>query len=518
MKKLLFLSLLLLLLPGGWLLGNNLEFQSPSLENPHYRISFKFEVKKDNTLLKDLELNSQKLQHVFVFKEGKNLDSSTPLKKGAYDIHLDYAWKSKNIYKIILFYQEEKSQKIKKFEIKGISPETGGIPTGNEGFYRVFLAEEGIGLERRGEISFLTLTASKKELENESFIILDGNSLMDYQILDIKGSVPEEKIANGHSESLTCNIAFPVNILPYEKKLILVLKGSGGFPEAEGFEITGEGVGKTVKNTRISLEFDSKSGQVNIIEFLKEGIRLYNEAGVIHWNPDCFIPGISWDHSFNWNPPPSFEENIGKYLYINSRKGPMQQINDVFLEVKYTLEADSPYFISETMMRVDQNLGVIAMRNDEMVLCKELFDSLAYRNKKGELTQMPLKEKPGCPDGLVHIAPDDLDWVGLLNTKQKFGFFSLRIGYTNSSLDTSGNWLHRPGTYFYAPADGKYVYWVRPLLYTWSDYTTRNLLTYLPQGSSFYEKNAYVLLPLSQGFPEKLAALLKKLKNPVRIY
>jgi hypothetical protein len=196
----------------------------------------------------------------------------------------------------------------------------------------------------------------------------------------------------------------------------------------------------------------------------------------------------------------------------------MQSIKDITLEVKYLLEANSPYFISETKMTVHKDLGVIAVRNDEMVLDKKLFDFLAYKNKKNEVIQMPLKERPLRPDGLVHVASEDADWVGLLNAEQKYGFFSLRIKSANSNLNSSGDWLNKPGTYFYAPSDGKYVYWVRPLLYTWSEYPTRNLLTFVPEGSFFYEKNAYILLSLTKDFPNTLDTLLKNLKNPVRIY
>jgi hypothetical protein len=516
MKKTIFLALLLLL--AGWLKGNSVEFQSPSFEKPYYRIIFQYEVKNENILLKEIELNGKKFESFFVFKQGKGVDSSKALEKGIYDIHLDHAWANRALYTINFLYQQGSSPKIRKIEIKGISPEKGGIPAGEEGFCRVFVAEESAGLERKGEISYLTLAAAKKELENESLIILDGSTLIDYQILEVKESTPDEKAAKDHPPTLTYKIAMPLDIGPYEKKLILVLKGKAESAEEEGFEISGEGVGKTVKSKRISLELHPESGQVNIIEYLKEGIKLTNEAGVIHWNPDVFIPGIAWDHSFNWNPPPHFEENIGKFLYINSRKGPMQSIKDVTLEVKYLLEANSPYFISETKMTVHKDLGVIAVRNDEMVLDKKLFDFLAYKNKKNEVIQMPLKEKPLRPDGLVHVAPEDADWVGLLNAEQKYGFFSLRIKSTNSNLNSSGDWLNKPGTYFYAPSDGKYVYWVRPLLYTWSEYPTRNLLTFVPEGSFFYEKNAYILLSLTKDFPNTLDTLLKKLKNPVRIY
>jgi hypothetical protein len=518
MRKTAFIAFLLFL--PVWLFGNGLEFQSPSFSSPFYRISFQLEVKKEKIMLQEIQLNDQKFENFSVFSGRKRVeDFSKPLETGTYDIFLDYAWKSNEKYRVSLLYHPENSEETREEVKKGTSPKTGGIPSGKEGFYRVFRAEETIGLERTSEIVCLTLTAPKEELMNESLLIFEGDSPLEYQILGIMESVPAQNVAQKHPPTWTFNLAVPLDMSPLEKKIIVCLRGESEAPEKLGFVIEGEGPGKTVKNKRISLEFHPQSGQVNVIEYLKEGIRLHNkEAGVIHWNPGCYIPGVAWDHSFNWNPPPSFEERIGNLLYVNSRRGPFQKIKDIVLEVRYTLGLDSPYFISETMLSVKNNLGVIAIRNDEMVLHKDLFDSLVYRDKKNSIIQMPLQEKEGYPDGLVHVAPDDIAWAGLVNSRQNYGFFSLRIEYANSNLRAAGNWLNKPGTYFYAPSDGKYVYWVRPLLYTWSDFTTRNLLTFVPEGSTFYEKNAYILLPLDEDFPNKLDTLLKKLKDPIRIY
>ena len=186
--------------------------------------------------------------------------------------------------------------------------------------------------------------------------------------------------------------------------------------------------------------------------------------------------------------------------------------------MKYTFLKDEPYFITETRMEVHKDLGVKSSRNDEMVLYKELFDTLIYKDKQNKIVRMPLKENLSYPDGFVHAVPDDLDWVGLLSLEKGYGFFCLRIAYLNANLSTTGNWLNKPGTYFYAPSTGKYVYWVRPLLYTWSEYTTRNLLTHVSQGSTFYEKNAYILLKLEEGYEHQLDTLLSKLQNPIWVY
>jgi hypothetical protein len=282
--------------------------------------------------------------------------------------------------------------------------------------------------------------------------------------------------------------------------------------------LSGEGLGKTLRTPNLVLQFHAQSGQVLTIEYPKEKVRLWNKAGVIHWNPDVFIPGIAWDHSFDWNPPQVVEEKTGGVVYLNSRRGSLPRITDVALEVRYAVDAGHSYFLSETLMTVGKDLGVIAVRNDEMVLYKDLFDTLMYRDKDGKVVTLPLREMPGAPFGLVHMAPPDIPWVGLVNSKEGYGFFSLRLEAAASNLGPAGDFHHKAGTYFYAPSDGDYVYWVRPFLYTWGDYTTNSLLTFLPKGSFFYERNAYILLRLNDRMPQELDALLRKLRNPLRVF
>ncbi len=500
------------------LLGEGARFQSPSFEVPYYRITVPLEMRQEKSVIQGLKINGKKWETFFLIKEGKHIDFSKPIEKGAYILSVDFGWQNNKRYKIFLSYLEENTQEKRAFEIQAQAPPAGGIPIEAEGFYRIFRAEEPVGLERRAEIVTLTLTVVEESLEKQGFILLDGSSPIHYQVLDVRESRPPEKSAATHPVTLTYKIAFPLSMAPLEKKMLHILKGD---PKAEGkgtFEITGEGLGQTVSSDSLSLEFHPQSGQINTIVDRKNGIKLFNQAGVLHWNPGCHIPGIAWDHSFNWNPPPFFEETVGGCLYISTRRGPLQKIKDVDLEVRYTLPLNVSYFISETQMSIKKDLGVSAIRNDEMVLYNQLFNALVYRGKTGKVIKMPLEETTEFPDGLVHVAPPDCDWVGLVNTEKDYGFFSLRIDYTNACLTASGNWLNKPGTYFYAPSDGKYVYWVRPLLYTWAEYTTRNLLTSVPRGSTFYEKNAYIVLPLDENLEETLDILLMKLKNPVRIY
>jgi hypothetical protein len=495
-----------------------LDFHAPSFQEPYYRIHFRFEVKGEKVLLKDISLNGTKVAPYLVFSQGKKVEPGTPLEKGLYDILLDYAWSAGKSYVASLQYLTEGRQKPAKYELKGTTPKDGGIPGGQEGFCRVYTVEEEAGLGRKGETAVMTMTAPKNQLDGADLVIFDGGRAIPYEIMEKGEFVPNEKAAATHPVTTTLKIILRLDAAAHERRWLLVLKGKNPVATPHEIRLIGDGLGKTVRTQDLAIEFSPKSGQINIIEASEPGIRLHNKAGVIHWNPDVFVQGLGWDHSFDWNPPAAFEDKAGGFVYFNSRRGPLPHIKDVFLDVKYTVEAGSPYFISETRLNFEKDLGVIAVRNDEMVLDKELFDALLYKDKNGDIVKLPLTEKEGLPFGLVHTAPADIAWVGLVNTTQGYGFFSLRINAADGNLEVPGAFLHKAGTCFYAPSEGTYVYWVRPLIYTWADYFTNNLHTFVPKGSFFYEKNAYGVWRITDDLPGRLDELVVKLRNPLRLF
>ena len=508
----------LALLIGLTALGafGQVKFARPTVEEPRFALVVPFEVPTGDPQFKGLNLNGQPVATFRAFRGGKTVDLAKPLAAGPVDLVLDYAWSGAKKYTITVLYQLKQTERRK--DSAAVSPAAGGTPADcEEGFSRVYVVQEEAGLARRGEISYLTLTAPRAEVENAAFRIFAGAAELASQIIDRRESFPPESQAKTHPPTLTCKIAVALDAGAWEKKLVAVFKGTPKPPAAD-IALSGEGLGRAVRTDKLALGLHPQSGQLNTIEDLATGVKLYNKAGVIHWNPDVFIPGVAWDHSFDWKPPAVAEEKNGPLVYLNARRGPMPRIKDVNLEVRYAVPAGAPYFVCETKMTFEKDLGVIAVRNDEMVLYKELFDSLLYRDKNGALVKMPLRELPGRPYGLVHIAPDDIPWVGLINTKAGYGFFSLRLAAASSDLGVAGDFHHKAGTYFYAPSDGEYVYWVRPLLYTWAEYATNTLLTFVPRGSFCYEKNAYLVLKLDDGTPEALDTLRRRLSNPLRVF
>jgi hypothetical protein len=161
-----------------------LEFRAPAFDTPHYAIYLPLEVQKTKTFLSDVRINGKKWSHYLIFKDGKYISSESALEPGKYDVIIDYAWKNSQSYAVTLTCKPEGSEKAIKFELKGNSPGMGGLPGGEEGFYRISLIEEEVGLERTSEIICLTLTAPKDEVDDGRFIFFNGNSELPYQVLE----------------------------------------------------------------------------------------------------------------------------------------------------------------------------------------------------------------------------------------------------------------------------------------------------------------------------------------------
>ncbi len=495
--------------------GDFLSFESPFKGDPSFRIYCLIDFLENETI-KKLKLNGSPIERYWLLKDDKVLAPTGFIESGIYELALDYAWKNKKKYELEVLIEEISSKKLSKYRIADFSPLQGGIVHGEEGFSQTLHVKEPIGLSRTNEVVVLSLTAPTTEIRDKNFVIYMDNTLLPYQFLESKENVPDKTAQVDHPSTLTVSLAVPITLKPLESKILIVLKGKKQSTSSPGFTIEGKGLGKRVSNGNLLFEFDSQSGQLKSILDQKENLILQNPIGTLHWNPDVYIPNIAWDHSFDWKPPPSYQENEGPFFWIQSRKGSMPIIKDIFLEVQYTLQKETRYLVSETRMTPLKQLSLAALRNDEMVVDHKLFDHLIY-SSNGKVTILPLKPQPKGFQGLYHVAPFDADWVGFVHSKQNIGFFSLRLEHSNQSFDGSPLALHKPGTYFYAPDLQSYIYWVRALFYTWGEFATSNFLTFVPKGSSFYEKNAYLFLQLKEGYLKEVEGFFKKLKFPARV-
>jgi hypothetical protein len=514
-----------------------LGFGSPTPEKPFYQIIGSFTLDKGTATIIRLTLNKAPAGPYLVYRSGRPVDAAKSLAPGIYDIVLSYAWRSGKTYTLELAYNEvtasasgrrgtvqaapaKSAAKERSAVWSSAAPSTGGIPDAyDEGFHAAFTVTEPAGIARERELVPLTLTAPKSSLGDSPLTVLDAGRTLPVQVIERKDNVPALTAASTHPETTTVKLVAAVQAAAHERKVLLVLKGGPETVPAPGPLVGGEGLGRTVRASRIALSLDPQSGQIATIEFLEEKVKLDNEKmGVIHANPDVSVPGLPWDHAFDWNPPEFSAEKNGPLLYANARKGPLPRVKDLFVEVRYELPQEAPYFVIETRATARKDLGVVALRNDQMVFSKRFFDTLIYKDPKEGVVERPLLELPDKPYGLAHIAPAEAEWVGLVDSFNRYGFFGVRVSSVDTSLDAAGPFEHRAATCFYAPAEGGFVYWVRQVLSTWSEYETNTQTVFLPEGSQFYEKNAYLLLPMDDKTEATLDDLGRRLRNPLRVH
>jgi hypothetical protein len=513
-----------------------LEFAEPTFETPFYRILGAFTIEKGTALIKSLDLNGTNPDSVLILRAGKPVDPAKALAPGVYQLVLTFGWRSGKTYTLTAAYLEDvpaaaararnaapaktAAAKERKAVWTSTAPATGGIPEPfEEGFHAVFAVEEPAGIARESEIVCLAVTAPTAAIGEAQLSVLDKGQVLPSQVLERKETPRETEAASTQAATTTVKLGAAVSAAAHERKMLLVLKGGAPSVPGAGPVVSGQGPGRTARSSRIALGLDPQSGQISTIEFLKEKVKLHNEKmGVIHAGPDVFVPGLPWDRASDWNPPPSIAEKNGPLVYVNARKGPLPRAKDIYVEIRYELEQGAPYFLVETRATARKDLGVIALRNDQMVFARRLFDSLVYKDPVDGVVERPLLEMPDKPYGMVHVAPADAEWIGFINSFNRFGFFGVRISSLDLNMDAAGAFSHRAATYFYAPTEADYVAWVRSPLTTWGEYSTNTLPLFLPEGSEFYEKNAYLLLPMDESTPSALDDLARRLRNPLRVY
>ena len=440
------LAILVVVLPAA-AFAADVRFTAPTWEAPRYEIRLPLEVAATPLTLREVLLDGAAFGPFRVFRAGKLVDISKPLEKGAYEIVLDHAWSSGKRYSFSVVTHGPDPAKLDKRALAALSPVAGGVPSGSR--RGILSRRQGRG-DRRHRPHGRGRRARHHGREGRPprpelrlFDGAEGAPLRGPGVQRI-GSCRER----GQDESA---LGDGQDRLPAERGP----EGAEAPPRPQGevrgrapggIGLTGENLGKTLTTPHLVLAFHPKSGQILTIDAPDAGIKLCNKAGVIHWNPDVFVPGVAWDHSFDWNPPAIVRGEGGRLRLLNARSGPMPRVKDVIARGPLSRRRrPSLVHLRDDDGRRRRTSASIAVRNDEMVLYKELFDSFMYRDPNGEVVTGPLAEMPETPFGLAHIAPPDLAWVGLVNTREKFGFFSLRLAAAASNLGLGGDFPSRPG-------------------------------------------------------------------------
>lgn len=323
--------------------------------------------------------------------------------------------------------------------------------------------------------------------------------------------------ANG--EAVIFSVIFPVTLQAGETKILSLRtsheSGSRSLPVTD-LALEGKGTELRIANKFYFADLrrsdraepqSHASGQIRELLIKEFNQLLTNAEDRLHWAPNFKRPGMEYYTTIaHWNEPRVQAIDNGRYLIQTRRQDLAPDHPEILLTAVYNFYADAPYFEFYSSMEVTKNLWLELLRNDEMTM-DSMFTHLAFQRPEGEIVDVPFAERYE----LLQQRPieNEAPWLCFYHDEKQYAFGSIRLHYdlTNALGEPSptyqahtqiGEWL------------GGIKYWNRRLIH--------DHLSFVPQGSRYAERNAYVVFRIGapQRF-EEIENLARQLRNPIRV-
>jgi hypothetical protein len=280
--------------------------------------------------------------------------------------------------------------------------------------------------------------------------------------------------------------------------------------------VKGENPGLQIDNQYLSVVLHPKSGHLDQITLKsKPEFPLYHRKetnGAIHWNPEIYTPPRPWTHTSDWDPPQNISSFSGPVKAESSVWGNLREIPEVDASVRYEFYPGKPYFISSTVLRINETMNCIALRNAEIVIKRELITHAAWYDViRDKVIVYDVTKMPDLTDLIMEA---DVPWITFYNEKEGVGFAGIQLSYSNAGLENSPRLLN---PFFYITG-GPWIYWARALSLT---FLSSNMQQMVPamKGNVFTEKWAYLVYETAEGSEPYTPVIehLKSLTNPLRV-
>lgn len=254
-------------------------------------------------------------------------------------------------------------------------------------------------------------------------------------------------------------------------------------------KVSGAGPAWTVENDKQTVKLHS-SGQIASVVLKSNPANpiVHTERGVVHWNPGVFVPTIFWAHAWDWDPPETCEIEQGPIFVEIRRSGVFPTIPDVHLSVTYRFFSGRSYVESGTVLRIVDDIGVVALRNDQLVFDEGLFSHIAWEDEGSTMVKRLADYPPINKHGDVLRLSATAPFVTLFDPAKGIGAASVRLHMTATGPMGDPPVLFDNATYV---SNGHLQYWFRPLVYFHVDWSRQQLIT-IPKGSVYSERNLYV--------------------------
>lgn len=222
-------------------------------------------------------------------------------------------------------------------------------------------------------------------------------------------------------------------------------------------------------------------------------------SGVMHWEPGIFIPTRGWMHVFEWDPPPVCEIEQGPLFVEIHRAGAFPKVPEVDTSVTYRIFTNRAYIESGTRIDVVQPVGVVSIRNNDMVFDNGTFTHMAWLSDGTPVVRV-LKDYPKVDvNGDVIRLSDEMPFFALMNLEEKIGAATIKDMYANIGPDGEPVLFDNS---LYLSSEGRegLMFFFRPLVYFNIGFDRKQLIT-VPKGSVYAERNLFLFFEANDTAP-----------------
>jgi hypothetical protein len=445
--------------------------------------------------------------------------------------------------------------------IFAVSPAAPQSPVWNQDWkqFRLIAVQETEGLARTGEpvdTELLILQPVRKgnpatlaeDMKRELRIVHYSPGDRTYreipsQVYDIRPVIPAGKTPE--RVTVRFRVAFFVDAAPYSSETYYLFFDNPNAPAPRypsPLAVTGKGVKYTVDNMHYRILTEEKCGQIDQIDLKFSSQASFRfKYGTLHWNPDFIVlpeefpkKSYVWWYAHHFIDPPCAVES-GPVFFSMERKQLIPGQDTAYMEVYYRFYAGLPYFLMTSRIEAKKDCRTFAIRNDELAFGQRDFTHAAWRDKTPDLLEHHMGEigtskiwgDDTVRDGghpLGSSLPANMAWVSLFNTKNGDGVASLRLEHENRNVLTGEpSPIYNSHTVISEHDEG--FYWFRSLVYSPRGFAAMtqeeidHFLISIPRGSSYFEKNAYLLYEFTA--EQRFAAvdsLWMRLKYPLEAH
>ena len=446
----------------------------PTSAFPFYGTVLQVTGLEENCRIERIEVNGQWVRDFFVYcDDQKNEKFELLADAGSVTVFVRTDWMSGDVISIDIQLKGDSEAQLDRISSTHVAAAEGGYWDRSFKYYACVIVYNDTEYPRSNEPVHQPLAVYADRIMdplNEVRVVhVDNMGLhteMPSQVYDV---CIWEQFSDIHCQP-TCNfdVAFITSVDAHSTGTYLIFYGNTEAKMVKyetDLKVTGNGFALHIENEFYAVNLHEVSGSIFDVA-IKQGVdQVFAHGletnGTVNWNPDIYAPPVPWNHISDWAPPQEYTVTTGPVFCMVKRWGTMPMYDDVLCSVTYVFYAGYKPIIIETTMELTKSRGVLALRNGEIVVNKELADEVAWKNSNGTIQASAVLDLPRHPICGKYLHRDT-QWVALLNRKLKAAIGVVYLDDVNIRKDGG---LVRADPHIYIH-HGPWIYVARPILYT----------------------------------------------------